>query len=318
MRINKFITLLFIALTFSANNYAQNANVNANFNRNNSDSNSKIEKSAIEIKKNSSIDEKKDNITDNSKGDKDIAKKLSDKVFNSTTKIKGLLSKIENKITEIRDDSEVKPKELQDSSAKNKKVKKYNKKDNIIEDKPSKIDLLRKEYLISNDVQFNDLTVPSKKKINIFSDKEMHPVPILSRYRTYDNRHIPLISTPSNRIDNLFNAITHRNIGYFNSAYKYVDNPNIFNKYGDNLVTYSIINNNHATLSSILNRGANPNIANKLGYTPVQIAIELNDFESLKILFSNGADLNYTDAFGRNYLMYASRKGMLSVIDYLV
>lgn len=193
-----------------------------------------------------------------------------------------------------------------------------------ISNKPSPQDQeyeeLRKKYIeyIKDGNIETPFEMPAKKDINRYIIDETPALPILSRYRTNENLHIPVIPTPYERIDSLFQAIAIRNVSFFNSSYKYVQNPNVFNRQGDNLITYSIIFKSYPTLISALNKGADPNLPNKLGYTPAAIAIELKDLRALEMLFENGADINYEDKFGRNYLMYAARVGFLGAIDFLI
>ncbi|MAZ80364.1 MAG: hypothetical protein CMP18_01070 [Rickettsiales bacterium] len=248
--------------------------------------------------------------------DKNNKEKNKEKLPEATSKIRSLLKKLEDKISitnKIVTDKITgnNSKEIvEKASVKNNEITKKN--------EITKIDRLRLRYSISNINENKTNIIPIKKNINKFSTSNPYALPILSNYRTNDNKHIPIISTPKMRIDNLFEAIALKNVGFFNSAYKYIQNPNIYNRYGDNIITYSIINQSHATLISAINKGANPDLPNKLGYMPVQIAIELNDFESLKILLDSGANINYSDSYNRNYLFYASRVGMFSAVDYFV
>lgn len=258
-------------------------------------------------------EQKNINIQETDKNNKEEIKEI---LPESTSKIRSLLKKIEDKISitnKIVTDKII--------GNDNKEIVKENPvKNNEITKKKeiSKLDKLRVRYSLLNINENKTNIIPIKKNINKFSTSNTYALPILSNYRTNDNKHIPIISTPKMRIDNLFEAIALRNVGFFNSAYKYIQNPNIYNQYGDNIITYSIINQSHATLISAINKGANPDLPNKLGYMPVQIAIELNDFESVKILLDSGADINYSDAYNRNYLFYASRVGMFSAVDYFV
>ena len=154
-----------------------------------------------------------------------------------------------------------------------------------------------------------------KKDLNPFASEEMPALPILNRYRSGDNNHIPIILTPREKVDLLFKAISTNNVSFFNDSYRGVENPNVQNAFGDTILTYAMLMRRYSIVASIVAKGADVNRANKLGYTPVNIAIELLDFKLLEILVNNKADLNYLDAFGRSYLMHAARVGFLPAAD---
>ncbi len=239
-----------------------------------------------------------------------------------------------NKIEEAKKDNEIIDSKSLDIS--NKLVKDALKEnDSLIKEKQEiyeeKIKYLRKEYLLPLlDKQLLDGYIdeynsigslyiePQKKNLNQYIKDKTPALPILSRFRTNDNLHIPIIPTPQERINYLFFAIDMQNVRYFNSSYRYVQNPNVFNLNGDSLLTYAIINRNYPILASVLARGADPNMPNKLGYNPVTIAIEIKDFPSFYMLMERGANINYRDKFGKNYLMYAARAGFLPAIEYLL
>lgn len=159
---------------------------------------------------------------------------------------------------------------------------------------------------------------PRRKELNNFTLEELPPIPILNRARSYDNMHIPFILTPKEKIDIMFSAISMGSVTFFNEAYKYVQNPNIYNDQGDTILTYSLLIKRLPVAAAALAKGADPNLPNKLGHTPLGIAIEMIDFKALELLADNNADLKYIDAFGRTYLMHAARVGFLPAVDLLV
>ncbi len=187
-----------------------------------------------------------------------------------------------------------------------------------------KLQKLREIYLIdlnsnkSNKYQRDQIIVPRKKEINPFIVDDLPALPILNRFRTRDNTHIPLIPTPRERIKILFDSISNGNVAFFNSAYENVKNPNAKNSQGDTIVTFATLLQKHAILASALTKGADPDMFNKLGYTPITIAIEMLDFESIELLANNGADISFTDKFNRNYLMHSARVGFLPAVEFFV
>ncbi len=183
-------------------------------------------------------------------------------------------------------------------------------------DKIEKFKKLRDLYLLdSNEGDAEEKITPRKKNLNPFANEEMPALPILNRYRSGENNHIPIILTPREKVDLLFKAISTNNVSFFNDSYRGVENPNVQNAFGDTILTYAILMRRYSIVASIIAKGADVNRANKLGYTPVNIAIELLDFKLLEMLVNNKADLNYLDAFGRSYLMHAARVGFLPAAD---
>ena len=195
----------------------------------------------------------------------------------------------------------------------------------------AKIKELRKKYLSesvnSSDNQldydkdsdnYSEKLIPRKKDLSPYKMEELPAYPILQRYRSNENYHIPFEMTPKEKIDIMFNAISIGSVSFFNDAYKNVNNPNIYNDNGESILTYSILLKKYPVVASALSKGADPNLPNSLGYTPLQIAIELQDFKAFELLISNNVDINYTDAFGRNYLMHVARIGFLPALDLLV
>lgn len=253
----------------------------------------------------------------------------SQDIPDQTKAIKGVINKFHKDKTPKKEQQDIVQKEEEkkkisankDNEKQKVKEKLPNEKKNTEEQNKKELEKLRKKYLytIKDKAKIDDnYVMPEKKNINRYVIDEAPALPILSRFRTNENLHIPIIPTPRERIDNLFQAIASRNVGYFNSSFKYVQNPNVFNLQGDNLLTYSIIYRNYPALISILTKGADPNLPNKLGYSPAAIAIEIKDFDSFKLLFDSGADLDFRDRFDRTYLMYASRVGFLPAVEYLI
>ncbi len=160
--------------------------------------------------------------------------------------------------------------------------------------------------------------IPQKKELNNFISDEMPALPILNRFRTKDNLHIPTIQTPMEKVGLLFNAISMGSVSFFNDAYRNVLNPNAVNQIGDTILTCATLLQKYSIIASALAKGADPNRPNKLGYTPASIAIETQDMRSFELLANNKADLNYIDGFGRTYLMHAARMGFLPAVDLLV
>ena len=209
------------------------------------------------------------------------------------------------------------------------KKKKWDEQQN--KNKLKKLEELRKKYLeeageeegfeephFDEDFAGEKKLLPQKKDLNPFRNEELPALPILDRYRTKEDLHIPLILTIKERIALLFSTITVGSVSAFNEAYKDIQNPNVQNETGDTILTYSILMKKYPVIASVLGKGADPNMPNQLGYTPAHIAIELLDFKSFELLANNKADLFYTDGFGRNYLMHAARVGLLPAVDLLV
>lgn len=208
--------------------------------------------------------------------------------------------------------------------------KRRKKNEELQQKKLKKLNELREQYLIKIDADFGqeseedsdenseEKIVPHKKEINKFITEELPAPPILNRFRTAENMHIPTVLTPKEKIDTLFEAIASGNIGFFNSAYKNVDNPNAKNQFGDTILTYATLTKKYSVIASVLNKGADPNKTNNLGYTPLDIAIEMLDSKALELLIENKADINYLDNFGRTYLMHAARVGFLPAVESFV
>ena len=198
------------------------------------------------------------------------------------------------------------------------------------QEKLEKLHELRQKYLIkieetpsqqdaaSIEEEDAEKIIPRRKELNRFVSDEAPALPILNRFRTNDNIHIPIILTPTERIGELFTAISQGNVAYFNSAYKDIENPDVKNQIGDTILTYSVLLQKEDILASALAKGANPNLPNNLGYTPMDIAIEMLNIKALELLIDNKADPKYLDAFGRTYLMHASRVGFLPAVELFV
>lgn len=187
------------------------------------------------------------------------------------------------------------------------------------EAKRMKLQALREKYLQDFNRQARgNQVVPRRKELSKFVTEKLPALPILERYRTSDNVHIPIIFTPQERVQMLFDAISSGNVAYFNSTYAYVKNPNAKNKRGDTMLSYSVILQKHPITTAILHQGANPNATNSLGYSPMDIAIEMLDLKSIELLIKNKARTDYVDAFGRTYLMHASRVGFLPAVQLFI
>lgn len=198
------------------------------------------------------------------------------------------------------------------------------------QEKLEKLHALRQKYLIKieetsafqsdglADDEDEEKIIPRRKELNRFVSDEVPALPILNRFRTNDNMHIPTILTPVERIDVLFSAIAQGNVAYFNSAYQDIENPNVKNQIGDTILTYSVLLQKEDIIAAALGKGADPNRPNNLGYTPMDIAIEMLDIKALELLIDNKADPKYLDGFGRTYLMHASRVGFLPAVELFV
>ena len=182
-----------------------------------------------------------------------------------------------------------------------------------------KLQILRKKYLQDFSRQEKrDAIVPRRKELSKFVTGKLPARPILTRYRTSDNIHIPIVFTPQERVQMLFDAIASGNVAYFNSTYEYVKNPNAKNRRGDTMLAFSVTMQKHPITTAILNKGANPNATNSLGYSPMDIAIEMLDLKSIELLIKNKARTDYIDAFGRTYLMHAARVGFLPAVQLFI
>ncbi|MBP7710151.1 MAG: ankyrin repeat domain-containing protein [Rickettsiales bacterium] len=199
--------------------------------------------------------------------------------------------------------------------------------------KAKELQELRAKYLIKiekTDLDFSQKTaenfaedeeekiLPQKKNLNRFVLEEPPALPIIDRYRTSDNLHIPIILTRQERINILFDAIASGNVAFFTSAYKDIEEPNVKNSTGDTILTYAILLQKYPVMAAVLARGANPNMTNDLGYSPLDIAVELLDIKALEILVKNKADIFEVDGFGRTSLMHAARVGFLPAAELFV
>jgi ankyrin repeat protein len=201
------------------------------------------------------------------------------------------------------------------------------------QEKLKKLNELREKYLLKTNKDFDlqnqsDLEgeegdgeikiVPQKKDINRFALEELPAPPILNRFRTPDNLHIPTIPTFAERLDALFEAVSSGDVNFFNGIYKNIENPDARNRSGDTILTYSILLKKHAIAASILAKEANPDLPNALGYTPIDIAIEMLDIKSIELLANNHANIHYFDGFGRTHLMHAARVGFLPAVEFFI
>lgn len=200
------------------------------------------------------------------------------------------------------------------------------------QEKLKKLNELRKKYLIKinkdpDEQNQSDLEeegdavikiVPQRKDINKFATEELPAPPILNRFRTSDNLHIPAIPTFAEKLDVLFESVASGDVNFFNSAYKNIENPDVQNRSGDTILTYSVLLGEHPVIASILAKEANPDLPNALGYTPMDISIELLDIRAIELLANNNANIYHLDAFGRTYLMHAARVGFLPAVDFFI
>lgn len=177
---------------------------------------------------------------------------------------------------------------------------------------------LGEEVEIEPEEYVDEKIVPQKKNLNRFVSEEAPALPIMTRFRTSDNLHIPMPLTNLERQNILFDAVASGNIAFFNSAYKDIENPNLKNQIGDTILTYAILLQKYPVMAAVLARGADPNLPNELGYSPADIAIELLDSKALEILVNNKMDVNFADSFGRTSLMHAARVGFLPGVELLV
>lgn len=171
---------------------------------------------------------------------------------------------------------------------------------------------------IDSDFVQDELIIPRSKNLNKFSVDELPAYPILSSHRADDNKHIPYILSPKEKIKMLFDTIIAGDVLSFVEIYKTIKNPNVQNELGDTLLTQAILLKKHPIVAEILIKGADPDLPNRLGFSPIEIAIELLDFKALQLLVENKANINSLDRFGRSYLMHASRVGFLPAVDLLV
>lgn len=196
----------------------------------------------------------------------------------------------------------------------------------LAKEKKERLSELREKYLIkvSDDGKFKDareaIIVPQKKQLSwgdSFSQTVDMPPPLLSRDRSADNSHIPIIPTFEEKVASLFSSARTNDISAFNNSYAKIAIPDLKNRKGDTILTYAMLIRNHSVTSSILSKGADPDLPNALGHTPLDIAIENMDLKGVKIIIDNEANINYVDKYNRTFLMLAARKGYLPVVQML-
>ncbi len=194
--------------------------------------------------------------------------------------------------------------------------------------KIQKLEALRQRYLQQGEgddvyegishYQLMSKIIPQKKIPPKFFGNEVPP-PLLNRFRSFDNKHHPIIISNSEKIDFMFKSIAENRIDDFNSIFNLINDPNIKNSFGDTLLTFAILMRRHDAVSSLISKGADPDLANNLGYTPLNIAIEMVDYKSASILIDIGdANVNFIDDLGRTYLMQGARVGSLPITDLLI
>ncbi|MDA0902080.1 MAG: ankyrin repeat domain-containing protein [Proteobacteria bacterium] len=192
-----------------------------------------------------------------------------------------------------------------------------------------KLNRLREEYLVKSDREILDENIeldryrkmvtiePRRKELPRFINEEV-PTQLLNRYRSRNNRHLPIMLSYKEKVNAMFQTIVNNEADGFNALFKLIDRPNIKNSQGDTVLTFATLLQRHDIMASLLSKGADPDMANHLGYTPLNIAIELLDYKSVSLLIDMGANVNFVDALGRNYLMQASRVGSLPIADLLI
>lgn len=276
--------------------------------------------------------------TDENKSKKDdeqknnVDKKSSDTAESLVSKAPTAIGDNAAKINDPRVNTQKKLNLKKHLAAKKAAKKKAEENEKKRKDKLAKLNQLREKYLVkinSNKVSRDqnldeDLSdsdekiVPQKKDINKFVSYETPAPPILNRYRSPDNKGIPVFLSNREKADILFKSIGEEDISYFNSAFNGIENPDLCNYIGDTILTYAILLQKREVVASILAKGANPDLANALGYTPLQITIEIQDLVSFNLLVNDNANINAADGFGRTYLMHAARVGFLPAIDILI
>ena len=193
--------------------------------------------------------------------------------------------------------------------------------------KLEKLNKLRDKYLAKLEDNEDDADITEYQKISkIIPQQKLLPkyigyqIPpqLLSRYRSPDNNHHPIIITYNEKVDLMFKAVAEDRVDDFNSLFDEVNRPNLKNSYGDTLLSYAILMQKYPAIVSLLSKGANPDLQNDLCYTPLNLAIELTDYRSTAILLDMGANPNYTDGLGRTYLIQAVRIGSLPIVDLLL
>ncbi len=245
-------------------------------------------------------------------------------------KEKSLDNKEINKIKEqntILDIKEIKAVENKELIKAQKEVEKNKIRQNLLkQDKIrtlKKLKELKRDYLQNGNPRKvegirNKVIMPKAKVLPKFTNNEI-PAPLLSHFRSEDNRHNPIIISNKDKIGLMFTTISQNKINDFNSLLGEIKDPNIKNGAGDTLLTFAVLMSRYDAISSLLSKGANPDLPNNLGYTPLNIAIEMMDYKAALILVSNGfANVNLVDADKSTYLMQAVKVGSLKITDLLI
>lgn len=193
--------------------------------------------------------------------------------------------------------------------------------------KLEKLNKLRDKYLakLESEEDYSDITdyqkiskiIPQPKLLPKYIGYQIPPQ-LLSRYRSGDNKHHPIVMLYEEKVDLLFKAVAENRVDDFNSLFDQVNRPNLKNMYGDTILSYAILMQKYQAMVSLLSKGADPDLPNDLCYTPLNLAIELTDYRSTYILLDMGANPNYADGMGRTYLMQAVRIGSLPIVDLLL
>ncbi len=260
----------------------------------------------------------------NSKKEDNINKDNNINANKEVKEVKKEIKKEENPEEIIKSKSKIEQeKELKEKNRiKQKKIKEKEEK------KVKRLELLRQQYIKElksdnyiDEANFVDFIEPQKKELDWsdkFSSNHVPAPPILDRYRGNDNKHIPVILSPNEKVTILFDAITSRNISAFNQAYREIVNPDIRNFKGDTILTFAVLMRRYPVIYSVLHKGADPDLPNLLGHTPLDIAIAMQDLKSMQILLDMNADVNYTNKYGMTYLMDAVRIGFLPIVQLLI
>lgn len=274
------------------------------------------------------IAEVKGRSKDSKKEGKGVISKIQNFLHKTSDKVESVMNKEEkkpeNKATKLSN-KQLEAIKKRDLKRRLEEKREADKHERIRREKSIKLNKLRKKYLIKigkkKVSEYSDelpKIVPKPKQINKFLVYKNPAPPILDRYRTSDNVHIPIELTRFEKIDSLFNSINSDDISYFKSNYNRILESNLKNRSGDTILTYAILTQKHGIVASILSLGADPNMPNNLGYTPLEIAVELRDSKSLNLLIAHNVDVKYMDAPGRTYLMHAARVGFLEAADVFI
>lgn len=181
-----------------------------------------------------------------------------------------------------------------------------------------KLQQLKKQYLDDFTKDRDEQKIIPRRKEIVNYVTTPTPPPLLARSYDQNNSHNPVLLNRQDKINLLFNSFTNRDLSYFISAYKTLNEPDLKNKFGDTILTYATILERHDIMATILSEGANPDLTNDLGYSALSIAIELQDYKAVQLLIEAKANINYADQNSKTYLMQAVMTGFLPIIDLLI